>query len=410
MSENHSAMAHNLKLGERVELMGLLFLHGTALATCFVPLGSVLDKVGLGSVKPWAFASSAIAALLSPLFFGAMADRLVAPARVLRWISLAAALSVTLVAWTLSHGAPGWVVWCAIQLQSIFSSPASSLTGSIVFSRLVGSQRQFGSIRALGTVGWMVGCWIISWMVLDISPNAFYLSGFLWMLVAGYTLILPHELVSAPASRLTLRERFGFDALSLLRDANHRVIFVTSALIAIPFAAFYPYTPQLLADLRFEKISAWMSVGQVTEVFALITISSVLQQYRMKWIIVAGIGFGVIRYVLYAYGTNATVLIGLALHGVAYTYTYVTIQIYLAQKIAAAWRTRAQALLSLMTSGVGNLAGYLLTGAWFRQCTTGSTTQWSTFWVGLSLFVVAVLVYFVVGAKERSISAADTKA
>jgi MFS family permease len=84
-----------LTVKEELELMGLLFLHGMALASWFVPLGSVLDSANLGSIKPVAFAAFAIAALLSPLFFGAMADRSVAPAKVLRWISVATSALVT---------------------------------------------------------------------------------------------------------------------------------------------------------------------------------------------------------------------------------------------------------------------------------------------------------------------------
>jgi len=37
--------------------MVLLFLHGMALASWFVPLGKVLDAAGLDSIKPKAFAA-----------------------------------------------------------------------------------------------------------------------------------------------------------------------------------------------------------------------------------------------------------------------------------------------------------------------------------------------------------------
>jgi hypothetical protein len=47
-----------------------------------------------------------------------------------------------------------------------------------------------------------------------------------------------------------------------------------------------------------------------------------------------------------------------------------------------------------MTSGVGNLVGYLGTGAWFSVCTHPQGTQWSLFWGGLSAMVAVVMVYF----------------
>jgi hypothetical protein len=51
-------------------------------------------------------------------------------------------------------------------------------------------------------------------------------------------------------------------------------------------------------------------------------------------------------------------------------------------------------LLTLMTSGVGNLLGYLGTGWWFGACTGAPGTQWSLFWGGLAAAVGVVMVYF----------------
>ena len=375
--------------------MALLFLHGMSLASWFIPLGQVLDATGMDAIKPMAFAASALAAILSPLFFGAMADRSVPPPKVLRWISFATAAFVLLVAWAIQVKASGWTILALIQVQALFCSPTSSLAGSIVFSQLVRSKRQFGSIRALGTVGWMAGCWIISMLALDSSPNALYVSSLLWMLLGIFTLRLPRQtFISPSAEPLTLRERFGWDALSLLRNHDHRVVFITAALVAIPFAAFYPFTPPHLANLGLERISAWMSLGQVTEVIALVCMGAILQRWKFKWVIATGIAFGALRYALYATNSTIPVLLGLSLHGIAFTFTFVSTQVYLAERIEACWRTRAQALLSLMTGGFGSLAGYLSCGAWLTTCTSDGHVQWSLYWSGLSALVVVVFLYF----------------
>lgn len=383
--------------------MGLLFLHGMALASWFVPLGSVLDEAGLSSIKPMAFAASAMAALLSPLFFGAMADRSVPPAKVLRWISALTAIFVGLIAWGITHKIPAWAVWVMIQAQSIFCSPTSSLAGSIVFSRLGSSQQHFGSIRALGTIGWIAGCLITSLLALDTRPGAYYVSAALWAMLAMYTSLLPQgSAYGATGRRLTLRERFGLDALKLLRDHNYRVVFFTSALLAIPFAAFYPYSPRLLADLGLERISAWMSLGQLSEVVALFAISAVLHSWKFKRVVALGIALGVLRYALYSANIAMPVLMGLCLHGAVFAFTFISAQIYLAERIEPAWQARAQALLSLMTGGLGNLLGYLGTGAWFSLCRSEESMSWSIYWGGLSVSVLGVLIYFVISFKGES--------
>jgi MFS family permease len=80
----------------------------------------------------------------------------------------------------------------------------------------------------------------------------------------------------------------------------------------------------------------------------------------------------------------------------AFTFTYISIQIYLARRIAPEWRTRAQALLSLLVGGVGNLTGYLITGAWLHWCTENSAVNWRPYWLGLDLLVLVVLIYFAI--------------
>lgn len=80
-----------IRKAEYLELITLFFLQGAALGIWFVPLSNVLDAHGLQSIKPYAFASSALAAFISPLIFGAMADRHASPVKVLRGLSLATA-------------------------------------------------------------------------------------------------------------------------------------------------------------------------------------------------------------------------------------------------------------------------------------------------------------------------------
>ena len=373
----------------------MLFLHGMALAAWFVPMGTVLQACGLGAWTPFAFGASAVAALLSPLFFGAMADRSVPPIQVLRWVSIGAGLLSLVTAFALKQQLGGLSIWLLIQLQALLSVPTNSLSGSIVLARVANAHGQFGAIRGMGTAGWMAGCWIVSGLELDASENTFALSGFLWFVLAAYTLLLPAGVVqSSTSGRLTLRQRFGLDALSLLKEHDHRVIFITAALVAIPFAAFYPYTPMHMKDLGMLRTSAWMSLGQVIEVVIMFAIGSVMVEWKLKRVILVGLSTGLLRYFFYAMDGQIPLLLGVGLHGLAYTFTYISTQIYLAKRIAPQWRTRAQALLSLLVGGIGNLTGYLVTGTWLAICTSGSDVNWQQYWIGLSLLVFAVLIYF----------------
>src|SRR6185436_3163635 len=111
-----------------------------------------------------------------------------------------------------------------------------------------------------------------------------------------------------------------------------------------------------------------MSLGQVTEIIALFLLGGLLLRWRLKWIFVCGLGLGVVRFVFCALNVKAGLLAGVVLHGCSFTLVFVTAQIYLDQRVDANWRARAQALMALMSGGVGNLIGYLGTGWWFTAC------------------------------------------
>lgn len=383
--------------------MLLLFVHGMALAAWFVPMGGVLESIQQPALVPFAFAASAIAALLSPLFFGAMADRSVPPLQLLRWISIGTALLNLLVLYAMKSSWNGWLILLCIQLQSLLSVPTNSISVSIVLMRLTNSQQEFGAIRAMGTMGWMAGCWLVSAVRLDQSPQTFALSAGLWILLAMITLLISKKprLAAGYPQHLTLRERLGLDAIRLLKVSKHRAIFVTVMLVAIPFSAFYPYTPACMADLGLESTSAWMSLGQATEVGVMFFIGGALAKWPLKSIISLGLIFGVVRYVLYASDRAGLLLIGVALHGFAYTFIFITAQIYLSQQVPKEWQTRAQALLTLMHAGIGSLAGYLLTGTWYQYCDKEGDVNWQWFWLLLAMLVGAVWVFFWMNARSK---------
>jgi hypothetical protein len=215
-------------------------------------------------------------------------------------------------------------------------------------------------------------------------------------------LFLPQVTPPKSEEQLTLRQRFGLDALVLLRQPDHRVVFLTAALFSIPLAAFYPFTPTHLRQLGLVHTSAWMTVGQATEVAAMLGLGRLLGAWRLKWIIATGLGFGLLRYALCTFDGMVPVLAGVFLHGFAFTLFYITAQIYLEERVEIAWRGRAQALMYLMNGGVGNLCGYLGTGAWLEMCRQpDGLVRWPRFWGGLAAVVALVLGWFLLAYHGR---------
>lgn len=389
-------MLKTLRRVEYAELMTLFFIQGAALSMWLVPLSTVLDAHGLAGIRPYAFAANALAAFVSPLVFGAMADRHASPVAVLRGVSIASACAASLAATAIHLEWNHWLVLATIQLQALCSAPSWSIASAIVLARLADPQREYGRVRGLATLGWMSGCWGVSALGADTSALAGFSSGIVWIVVAAFTCLLPSTSPPRGIENLKLRQRLGLDALQLLRNRDHRVVFMVVALFSIPLAAFYPYAPPHLRELGFSRTSAWMSLGQVTEIIAMFSLGALLSAFRLKWIFAAGLGFGVLRFLLSALDSRAGLVAGVALHGFSFTLVFITAQIYIDQRVPPGWRVRAQALLALMNGGVGNLVGYLGTGWWFSWCDGSSSARWTLFWLGLAGGVVLVLIFFLI--------------
>jgi MFS family permease len=391
-----------IRKAEYAELVALFLIQGAAAAMWLVPLTSVLESHGLEIIRPYAYAATGLAAFISPLIFGAMADRHASPVKVLRGLALATAVMIAAVSCAIRATWNPWLILVLIQIYSLCAAPLTSISSSVIFARLADSQKEFGSIRGMYTFGWMVGCWTISALNADQSIRAGYAGAVTWLLVAGFTFFLPPLETPKAIAHLTLRQRLGWDAVALLKNPDHRVVFITVALLAIPLAAFYPYSPPNMRELGLQHTTAWMTLGQVTELFCMFTLGTMLAKWRLKWIFVTGLSFGVLRFVLCAFNTRLLLLAGVFLHGASFTLVFVTAQIYLDQRVEASWRARAQALMTLVNSGAGNLVGYLSTGAWFAACTGPVGTRWTLFWNGMAGASGAVLIYFLSAYRGRA--------
>lgn len=399
-----------IRRAEYAELTALFFLQGAALGMWFVPLSTVLDAHGFHDIKPYTFACSALAAFISPLIFGAMADRHASPVKVLRGLSLTTAAAMALASTAIHLEWNAWLVLALIQLHALSSSPTWSISSTIVFARLADAKKEFGPIRAMATIGWMAGCCLISALGADTTVIAGYSGAVVWLMVSAFTYFLPALETPRAVEHLSWYQRLGLDALTLFKNRDHRMVFITTALFCIPLAGFYPYTPPHLRELGLAHTSAWMSLGQITEILAMFSLGTLLLRWRLKWIFATGLAFGVVRFALCATNTPAGLLAGVVLHGVSFTLVLITAQIYLDQRVEPAWRGRGQALLSLVNGGLGNLIGYLGVGAWFVSCTQDGVTRWPRFWGVLSGMVAVVLVLFLIAYRGRFAAAAKNAA
>lgn len=380
---------------ERTRLALLLFLHAQAGGMWTVAQSNVFRAHGLQQIVPYTVTCGALAAMISPLILGSIADHHVSANRLLRWLATGTAVFLALTSLAIERQ------WCAasvlalLQIQALFTAPMWGLSTTIVLARLREPQREFGPIRVWATIGWLTAGPITSFVLMaDSSTRAGFAASVLWLGVAAYTFTLPPVPPLGRGGPRPWRDVLGLPALRLLAHRDHRIVFLTSALISAPLAAFYPFAALHLGDVGVKNIAASLSLGQTSEIIATYGLGALLARVRLKWIFLTGIGFGAIRYLLFAFDTKTGLLAGIAIHGFCYTLFFVTAQLYLEKRIDPQLRARAQALLTLMTAGIGTLAGSIASDRWWIACKTGTQTDWSQFWTGLNVVVAAVFVFF----------------
>src|SRR3954453_12487008 len=112
------------------QLAALFFFQWMASGMWLVSLSRVLNAHGFTQLPPYAYATTAIAAFISPLVFGAMADRHASPVQVLRWLATGSAIGMGLASWSIGRGLPAGIVLAFIQLYSLASVPTTSISAT----------------------------------------------------------------------------------------------------------------------------------------------------------------------------------------------------------------------------------------------------------------------------------------
>jgi MFS family permease len=93
----------------------------------------------------------------------------------------------------------------------------------------------------------------------------------------------------------------------------------------------------------------------------------------------------------------------LTLHGIGFTFFFVASQIFIDRVAPPDIRASAQSLLTLMTLGLGNFLGTLLTAFIMARFTDGTVTNWtSVFSIPCALTILCAAAYLVLVREPRA--------
>ena len=382
----------------------VFFFHGMTPGFWLPALTNILRARGLGDWVAAVFVVPPVCALISPLIGGALADQRVAADRLYAWSSLISVVMLVAAFGSLDAGwHPAWFVGL-LGMYSLFSGPSWGLLATISLTHLTHGERQFPLVRVGATLGWVAGGLMTSYLLhADTSPVAGYASAVARLLTVGVALLLPHT--PPLGGGTSWKSRLGLDAFKLLKQRDQGVFFVVTALFSIPLAAFYMYGPEFLKVLGDPHPTGTMTTAQALEVASMFLIGPVMTRYRVKTVLLWALGLSVLRFAMSAHagvtGSISWHIAGIALHGVCYTFYFITAQVFLDRRVDPGMKGQAQGLLAMVSGGAGPLLGALFCGWLRQQCVTADGHGWSSFWTILAVMIAGCWMIFALCYRGR---------
>jgi nucleoside transporter len=397
-----------MKLHIKVRLGTMMFLEYFIWGAWYVTVGTWLSttfhfsgqQVGLVA------GSTAIGAIIAPFFVGLIADKLFATEKLLAALHLVGGVLLFLASRQNSVTA----LYTVILLYCLCFMPTLALTNSLSFRQMTDPKLQFGPIRVLGTLGWIIAGLSIGAMKLEATAHPLEIAAAFSILLGLYSFTLPHTPPLARGEKLTVASLFPKEAILLLKERSMATFAIASFLICIPLQFYYAFTNLFLNNTGVHNAAGKMTGGQMSELFCMLLIPWFFRRLGVKYMLAAGMAAWVLRYVLFAYG-NATsgvwmFWLGILLHGICYDFFFVTGQIYIDRKSSAALRAAAQGIITFITYGLGMFVGSWLSGAVVDHYTTRAVGgaplyDWHGIWIFAALSSAIVLVAFLFAFSER---------
>lgn len=350
-----------------------------------------------------AYAAFSIAMIIAPFFVGMIADRYFAAQKVLGVLSLAGAALLYVITGIKDADMFFWVILA----YCITFAPTMALTTSIAMQHVKDTEKDFPTIRVMGTVAWIVVSNIIGYYGFGDSVMIFKISMIAAAILGVYSFFLPNT-PPKPNTSTTFSDILGLDAFKLFKDRSFAIFFISSLLICIPLSFYYAMANPSLTDSGMTNVENKMSLGQASEVIFMLLIPFAFRKFGVKWILIVGLIAWIVRFIGFGYGDASSewlLYMAIVLHGVCYDFFFVTGQIYTDSKAGEKYRSSAQGLITIATYGIGMGIGSWIAGIVADKYTVNGIKDWTSIWMVPAAIAALVLVLFVLFFKDNKVKA-----
>jgi len=353
-----------------------------------------------GKQTGWIYATLPLGTMISPLLAGQLADKYLDTGWILAGAHLAGAVLLFASARIQKFG-PLFVV---LLLYSMFYGATIPLVNSLMFTHLTNPQAQSPMIFIWAPVAWaLVGYLLSGWRMTRKAEgdgsDCLNFAAILSVVMVVVCLIQPATPPQGGSGAPILK------AFSMLGQVNFLIFILASLVVAGMMQFYFLGTAQLMQDrgIANKAVPAAMAVAQAAQALATLFLLGLLYQQTVgpKWTLVIGAACWLLLYVVYVTTQNRTLLIASqALHGLAYVFFIIAGQMFTNDVADPAIVASAQALIILVTTGIGLFLGTQLAGMVMdRNCIDGKF-DWKKVYTVPLLCMLAGVVALAVGVSD----------
>ena len=297
-----------------------------------------LPSLGFTPVQQaWILNAFPLSAIVGMFFSNQFADRHFAAEKFLGFSHLVGGLAILALGFTRLF----WPFFGLMLVHCLFYVPTISIANSIAFAHMKDAKKEFGLVRMGGTFGWILAAWpftfifvdwarvkaaapkgLVDWLGTALASGltgqalkqatrwTFIVAGIVSVVLAAYSLLLPHTPPKKRTAGTSSTERFAWlEAVKLLKHPFVLVLWLITFIDAFVHNLYFNWTGTFLGTapeaggvgIAGNWIMPVMSLGQVSEILTMLILGVVLKKLGWRFTMLIGILGHAARFAVYAF-------------------------------------------------------------------------------------------------------------
>lgn len=409
----------------KFRLIVLSFLQFAIWGAYLTSMGRYLGGYGLGADIGWFYSVQGIVSIFMPAIMGIVADRWVPAQRLLAFCHAVAAIFMGITGYigmTKSTDVAFNDIFWTYAVGVAFYMPTLALSNSVSYTALnmagLDTVKAFPPIRVFGTVGFIVSMLLVDYTGFQNDYNQFFASAAWSVLLAVYSLSLPHCPVNKGGEKKSIVSALGFDAFKLFNQKRMAIFFIFSMLLgaalqisngyANMFIGSFGSIEEYAGTFAVEHTNMLISLSQMSETLCILLIPFFLSRFGIKKVMLIAMFAWVFRFGFFAIGDPGVpgvffFILSMVVYGVAFDFFNISGSLFVDNEVPESMRSSAQGLFMLMTNGLGASIGVIAAQEVVNYFTQDQTyfAGWPTAWYIFSGYALVIALLFAIVFKEK---------